>query len=145
MDTITQSLITLVIGGFFGGVIKSLLDYRSQVFSHLWEKRMTAYSGIWKLMKEFPLWPRVNNVTYSTLYGMSHAMKEWYFDSGGILMSEKTRNAYGNLQEEINANILAGKKPEDFVDPLEYNRIQKLCSGVRTEMTRDLLSRKKLI
>ncbi len=144
MDTLTQSLITLVIGGVFGGIIKSVLDYRSQVFSHLWEKRFSAYGGIWKMMKLFPLWPRVEGVTYADLLAMSVEMRDWYFDSGGILMSESTRTAYGNLQEEINSGILAGKSLHEQLTREEYDSLQSLSSKTRSEMTKDLLSRKKI-
>lgn len=141
-----EPLITLIIGGVLGGIIKSLLDYRSQVFSQLWSKRLDAYQELWKIMKQFPLWPRADDVTYLKLKTMSEQMRDWYFCTGGILMSEKTRALYGVLQEKINAGILKNKKPdENLVEKDEYDTIQKLCSSVRSEMAKDLLSRKKLL
>lgn len=146
MDRLAESLITLVIGGLLGGLVKSLLDYRSQVFSQLWNKRLEAYEKLWRVMKQFPRWPRLDGVTYLNVYEMSIAMKDWYFDAGGILMSEKTRTLYGNLQDEINDGILKNKKIDSTeVTGEEYDRIQKLCSTVRSEITNDLLSRKKFI
>lgn len=97
-------------------------------------------------MKQFPLQPKADDVTYLKLKAMSEQMRDWYFCSGGILMSEKTRALYGMLQEEINARILKNKKPDaNLVENEEYDTIQKLCSSVRSEMTKDLLSKKKLL
>lgn len=146
MDKLSESLITLVIGGFLGGLVKSVLDYRSQVFGQLWEKRLIAYEGMWRIMKKFPKWPRAKGVTYRDVQEMSEAMKEWYFTSGGILMSNQTRDLYGALQEEINHGILRDSKLDQVkITYNEYDKIQKLCSQVRTEMTNDLLSRKKFL
>ncbi|MEO8413093.1 MAG: hypothetical protein ABI472_05510 [Ginsengibacter sp.] len=146
MESLVPSLITLVIGGFLGGLVKSLLDYRNQVFSQLWDKRLKAYTELWKIMGQFPLWPALDDVTYIKLFEMSKSMRDWYFGSGGILMSHETRTLYGDLQEDINARILKDKKnDENLVRKDEYDTVQKLCSLLRNGMTNDLLSRKKLL
>ncbi|MFL5739977.1 MAG: hypothetical protein ACJ75B_07160 [Flavisolibacter sp.] len=141
---ISKELVTLIIGVFLGGLVKSALDYRSKVFSLLWDKRMEAYQDLVKLLSRFPKWPRAEPV-YSDLLHMSIDLKNWYFDTGGILMSKSTRLAFENLQiyitglHELHKNSHAEKIQD------EYNAVVDLCHLVRVEMTRDLLSRKKQI
>ena len=146
METITTSLVTLVVGGFLGGLVKSALDYRSHVFSDLWDKRFNAYKELWRIMGQIPRWPRLDDVSYSKLFEMSKRMRDWYFNNGGLLMSEKTRKKYGDVQEEINDRVIKNKENNDsLIGDEEYDKIQDLCSVLRGEMTKDLLSRKKQI
>ena len=130
METIGTSLVTLAVGGVLGGVIKSLLAYRSQVFSDLWDKRFNSYKELWAILGQIPRWPRAEDVSYLRLLSMSEKMKNWYFDNGGILMSEKTGKKYGNVQEEINGKLCTKREDKNaIIRDEEYDNVQKLCSA----------------
>jgi hypothetical protein len=144
LSAIYTQIITLIAGVFLGGLIKSWLDYRSKVFSLLWDKRLDAYQDLVKLMARFPKWPRAEPV-YSDLLHMSTDLKNWYFDRGGILMSKSTRIAFENLQEHITRVYEDHKKNQTEKISNDYDGIVELCHLLRVEMTRDLLSRKKQI
>ena len=141
---IYKEFVSLLVGVFLGGLVKSALDYRSKVFSLLWDKRLDAYQELVKLLSRFPKWPRAEPV-YADLLHMSTDLKNWYFNTGGILMSKTTRIAFENLQEQITNIYEDHKKNQMEKIAGDYDVVVELCHLLRVEMTRDLLSRKKQI
>jgi len=155
-----SALIALIFGGLLGGLLKLYFDYNSKVVTDLWSKRYEAYSKLWKLTEVLPKYSRKDEVTFDELANFALAMRHWYFETGGILLSDQCRDAYFAIQIKIREVI--SKVNEEYkehykdivIDHVKietdngesitvYDVIQKLCSNMRTEMTRDLLSRRR--
>jgi hypothetical protein len=66
---------------------------------------------------------------------------DWYFERGGIFLSESARDAYFEVQKCINASL--EKNQTGRVSDHDYKAIRALCSALRTELTNDLLSRRE--
>jgi len=135
---IILQIVAFILGGVFGAIIKTALDYRKEILSKLWQKRFDDYRLAWKITDVLPQYPINKNATYLNLSETSTALKNWYFAKGGILMSNQTRKAYGNLQEKLNE--VRNAKPTDIVCG-EYEEIRKKFSSFRTGLTKDLTSR----
>lgn len=121
---------------------KSLLAMATTIDTDLRARRFNVYAELWKTTGKLPEWPRNERLTYKDLRGLSCDLRDWYFDSGGIHLSSTSRESYGFLQDEI-AAILKKKKKEGKVSTPDYDTIRKKCSNLRTELTRDLLSRRE--
>lgn len=88
-------------------------------------------------------------MTYKNLNELSKRFRDWYFNEGGIYLSTQARKAYEVVQDriseivdqhqhELNTAITYGKNGD-------YERIRDACSKLRTELTRDLESRKRIL
>ena len=143
-DQITIILVSAAIGGivsFIGAVINNTLEKRTKVDENLRNTRIAVYKILWKMMELLPKWPKSTDVTYEKLNNFSVELKDWYFNEGGMFLSEQARKAYGNLQEAV-SNVV-GKGKEGTVTDDEYNLVRGKCGLLRTEITKDLQSRSR--
>jgi len=131
-----------IIGAFVGALISHLLTQRGSVDAAVHKSRSEVYKLVWEKTALFSRWPRRTGVTCSNLRTLSEELRDWYFLAGGWYLSDSARAAYGNLQEALNDP----SRPAS-ANPLrdsDYTLLQDLCSRLRTELTHDLLSRKRL-
>jgi hypothetical protein len=63
------------------------------------ERRITCYEKLLNLMLPLAKYPEPEPFTYSKLSLLSTNLRRWYFDGGGLYMSEKTRDKYFDLQD----------------------------------------------
>ena len=123
---------------------RQLLKFGYGVDVDLRKRRIDVYTELWEKTKILSKWPRNPDVTYIALKDFSEALKEWYFEKGGMFLSRTTHNkAYIPLQEAITNTIKQKGGPiyEGITDE-EYDRIRELCSNLRTHLTEDIISRK---
>jgi hypothetical protein len=143
---ITAALIAAVVGvvsGFVGAVLKAALDRRTKLDEDLLKERRTLYAELWQETKVLPKWPRASDVTYQDVAEFSAQLRDWYFLKGGMYLSSKARQSYGGVQDRIWSVL--GTRGKDRDMPLlaeDYDAFQAACSAMRTELTRDLLSRR---
>ncbi len=130
------------LGAFIGALISHFLIQRRSVDLAVHKSRGEAYKSVWEKTALLSKWPRRAGVTYLDLRDFSEQLRDWYFLAGGLYLSESARKAYGNLQEALNAPGLA--TANDALSDADYTLLQDLCSKLRGELTRDLLSRKRM-
>ena len=87
--------------------------------------------------------------TYADLDDMHRWFRGWYYEAGGIHLSENGRTRYGEVQELMAAQLEAlGSKaiPSKSSMPIPddaYGRLLDSCSALRTALTEDLESRRQ--
>ncbi|MFQ8433724.1 hypothetical protein [Amaricoccus sp. W119] len=121
-------------------VRQNWLAFAQSVDIDLRARRFEVYKPLWQLTEKFPQYPRRNHVSYDTLLPFSESLRDWYFQTGGILLTDSARDAYFAVQKELKLYI--DKDRTDELEPDNYHRIRAKCSFLRTELTRDLLSRR---
>lgn len=128
---------------------KKMLELKSEIDLDLRERREKPYRELWDKTRLLPKWPRSDNVTYEKLDQFRKELRDWYFDGGGIYLSADSMDAYRDLQETIRAVIDPDKgktsqaiRPEERIRTEDYDAIRDRCSGLRSEMTNDLVSRR---
>jgi hypothetical protein len=132
-----------IVSGFTGAVLKGALDRRTKLDDELMRERRSAYQVLWAKTQVLPKWPRATSVSRSRLHAFSEELRDWYFVTGGMYLSETSRARYGDVQEAIEAVISAAGSDAVPIADSDYDRIQQACSALRTELTRDLLSRRQ--
>ena len=130
------------VGAFIGALISHLLTQRRSLDLAIYKHRGEAYKGLWERTFLLPRWPQRAGVTYAQLRTLSEELRHWYYFVGGVYLSDSARNAYGDLQESLNDP--AWKTSSDPLSAPHYTLLMNLCSKVRTELTHDLLSRKRM-
>jgi hypothetical protein len=71
--------------------------YDKELRSH----RINSYLKLWAILDPFARYPRPVELTYSCLLETSTKLREWYFNEGGLFLSEATREAYFYLQDTL--------------------------------------------
>jgi hypothetical protein len=108
----------------------------SDVDLDLRRSRAAPYQALWCLTRRLPLWPKDTTVTCADMRTFSGELRDWYFAGGGMWLSRESRKAYESLQTR-----LQGFQSRDgLLD--EYEAVRVLCSQLRSELTRDLSSRR---
>ena len=147
MDGIWAIVVPALVGAAvatLGAVIQSFLSAREKIDESLREERIKQYRLLWEKSGLIPLWPRADNVTYARLAKLTAEFRDWYFRGGGIFLSAKARDAYGKAQEAMDAVLAAHRQDRDLpLSTPDYDGVQERLSALRTELTRDLLSRKR--
>ncbi len=148
--------------GFLGGIAKGWLESRERTDQSIRDNRFKLYQPLWRLTVAVPEWPRNLNLTGDELNALSKRLRAWYFGAkaedaaeekeggekkedlpGGMFLSEDARYAYGEAQEALQTAVRkhGSKKIDSATD--DYDLVRTPLSRLRTELTRDLLSRRR--
>jgi hypothetical protein len=125
---------------------RQLLSLTGEIDIDMRKLRLQCYPELWKATELLPRWPRADNISFEDLKALRDTLKEWYFNKGGMFLSETTfQGAYVPLQEELTKEIskdLSGRLPSDHYDDI-YDRIRERCSALRSGMVNDIESRRE--
>jgi hypothetical protein len=145
MTTITTVILSALVGGIVSyvlAVINNVLNARSKIDESLRLERLRVYKPLWTKTGVLPQWPRKEGVTYGALHDVSKAFRAWYFEEGGIYLSKQARVVYGNVQEAL--NTLGVHEASEVISDADYENLRVQFSKLRTELTKDLLSRQRV-
>ena len=127
---------------------KRTLAFFGTVDTELRGLRMKSYSELWRRTRVLPRWPFDASTTYGDMARYSEKLRDWYFfypeeAPGGMLLTRDAAAAYRTLQIEL-ANVLKAHDLAQTLSPEHYEAIRLLSSALRTELTKDLLTRKAM-
>jgi hypothetical protein len=142
---------TTVVGaglGLLTGVVLALLGSRQRLEVEydieLRKHRIEAYQALWKILEPLAYYSPPSAVTYAVARDLSQALRSWYFEVGGLFLSEGSREAYFDLQKGLGGVI---KEPLDGryrpLGPRRFDRLRSLASTLRTASTQDVATRVK--
>lgn len=120
--------------------IDDLKTFGREIDTDLREKRHDVYRELWTMTKIVPKYPAPNRLEFAALSDFSYTLRDWYFETGGIYMSEAARDRYFEVQEVIQS--VQSEKRSPVLEPAQYDRVREACSKLRTELARDLQSRR---
>ena len=146
-----SELVTTVLGaglGLLTGVVLALLGSRQRLEVEydieLRKHRIEAYQALWKILEPLAYFSPPSAVTYAVARDLSQALRSWYFEVGGLFLSEGSREAYFDLQKGLGGVI---KEPLDAryrpLGPRRFERLRSLASTLRTASTQDVATRVK--
>lgn len=101
--------------------------------------RIAAYTILWKDLEALAKYARPEPLTRQEAAALAATLKTWYFETGGLYLSERTRQDYFALLDGLETVVAGVKKrlrPEDD----EFLRV--LGSRLRTGMTGDVGTRR---
>lgn len=145
MATVPEVLIPAFVGAATGAIAtayKSRKDLELQYDIKLREERIEAYKQLWTELERLAYYaPAETELTHGAVRELAGALRKWYFETGGLLMSEATREAYFDLQRALrsvgNAHVRAGHPLEDPT----AKAVKQLGSRLRTTTTDDVATR----
>ncbi len=146
-DTILVAIVSLVagiIGTYLSAILKFRNDLKAKYDEDLRKMRIESYKKLWEMTEPFAKYSPPGPVRYLELKEMSSKMRQWYFKTGGWLLSENCRNSYFAFQEEIkkslenqSANSTDG---DSLTDPV-FKNLREKSSALRTNICKDIGTR----
>jgi hypothetical protein len=142
---------TAVVSGLIG-VIASYLGIRWKIKKDLEAKfdaslrdlRLDAYQALWTLLKALPVFARQGYPSQPELEELATSLKDWYFEQGGLYLSEKARESYFRLQRALH-DLLASNRWQEAriarLDPNSYEHLRRIGSRLRRSMVLDVGTR----
>lgn len=121
----------------------SLLVTAATIDTDLRAHRIEVYAELWKKTGLLPQWPRNPELTYEELQRFTNDLRIWYFERGGMYLSSGARHAYGEVQDALDSVLKNNQDGKAKVKDPDYDVVRNRCSELRTELTRDLLSRRE--
>jgi hypothetical protein len=145
MPEAIQVLVSALVGaaaGAFATAYKSRKELESMYDIELRRRRIDTYTELWKLLEPLAYWSPPRQLTYGGLGQLSKALRSWYFGSGGLFLSRKTRAPYFNLQEAL-TRLSDGRPADDstVLDEASHEVLKGLGSRLRTATTEDVATR----
>ena len=107
-------------------------------------ERLRVYLVLWALTEPLATYSPPGIVSKQTLSSMSRDLRHWYFATGGLFLSERSRDAYFDFQKAILAAEGVPDKPSSTeIDKPIQAILRTAASKLRTALTADIGSRMK--
>jgi hypothetical protein len=143
--------VTTVLGaglGLLTGAVLALLasrqrpevEYDIQLRNH----RIEAYQALWKTLEPLAYYAPPSAVTHVVATDLAQALRTWYFEVGGLFLSEASRDAYFDLQKGLGGVVKEPRAANDLpLGTRRFERLRALASRLRTASTQDVATRVK--
>jgi hypothetical protein len=151
-----MSVLIALIAGLVSGAVTSVITYFAtaakirleltvEYDKELRKDRLRAYLKLWPKLKPLAKYSPPSPVTRQLVKDTSEDMRDWYFDTGGVYLSRKSRGPYfklkGTMQEIIDYSEIEeedGPLPKELVETIhrEATRLRSALSddvGTRQE------------
>jgi hypothetical protein len=118
-------------------------DLKAEYDKDLRNRRIKAYQGLWCHLQVLGQYDLPKPLTPVTFEELTEGMRKWYFEVGGLYLSEDTRITYFKLKKAIKDVLEKTKdRPQEVVDPENSELLLELGHQLRTSLTQDVGTRK---
>jgi hypothetical protein len=133
-----------IVATYLAAILKYRKDLEFKYDTDLREKRIPEYRALWRLLQPLARYSRPEPVTGKLIQQLSQELRQWYFEQGGLFLSDRSRDSYFALQDALTAVVADHKQTLSAVLTEEtFERIRVKGSDLRTCMTRDVGTRKE--
>lgn len=143
-----QSVLIGAASGFVSAVLthfstkaKLRLDLSAAYDKELQESRLALYKELWAMLEPLARYARGAPVTYETIVNVAGASRAWYFQRGGIYLTERTRGPYfawkAAMQVVLDNESLRRSALAEL-EPMDTNEIIAKASALRRSLSDDI-------
>lgn len=150
-----DTFLSVLIGGAAGLVsailthlstrAKVRLDLAAEYDKQLQESRLESYKELWAMLEPLAKYGRAAPVTYAVIRSISDKSRTWYFQKGGIYLTERSRKPYFKWKEVMQPVLDArdfADQPDIEIDPEHLKHILKAGSALRTALSDDIRTKR---
>lgn len=144
-DSVVVAVATGLASAIVGGVLtyvttfkKIRLDLAAQYDADLRRDRIGVYKTLWKCTEPLARYARQQDFTHQDALTLATALRCWYFEEGGIFLSEPARDAYFELQKAL--KTLHGDLQQPVPGPV-LDKLMEIGSALRTQLSQDVGTR----
>lgn len=138
--TILLASIGAILVAAVGAVIGAAVNSRAKIDEGLREQRLQVYPQLWAHTSIVSRWPRTG-ATWLDLAAVHGMLRQWYYGTGGLFMSERSRDLYGDAQILMGWLVAGREDSAEQMTGREYEYMMYRCSALRTALTQDLETR----
>ena len=104
--------------------------------------RTEAYIELWKLLVALARYDLPQPVDVNVLKELTISLRKWYFETGGLFLSENSRAPYFELKEALR-NVISAPQHQmnEHLSNDEVGTIIDIASKLRASLSRDLGTR----
>ena len=77
-----------IIGTYLVAILKHRKDLEFKYDTDRREKRITQYSELWKLLQDLAKYAQPKELNYGDVGTLSGSLRQWYFEKGGLFLSD---------------------------------------------------------
>ena len=137
------SAIIGALSAYIGAVVKYRKELESEFDREIRKERIRAYPELWRHLELLARYDRPAPLDVRHLQTLSVAMRKWYFESGGIFLSDFTRVSYFDLKGRLQRAIDSlDQKPDGPTEVANVPELIGAASLLRAHLTKDLGSRR---
>jgi hypothetical protein len=120
---------------------KLRLDLAAEYDKKLQESRLAAYKELWAMLEPLARFGRDQPITLALLRDISDKTRRWYFQTGGIYLTQRSRGPYFAWKEAMqplldDANV--ARSPEAPISDPRLEQIIGTGSKLRTSLSDDI-------
>lgn len=133
-----------LLASYFGIRWQIRKDLEAKYDASLRELRLKAYGPLWALTKPLALFARRTYPTQSQLETLAVSLRDWYFHTGGLFLSEGARDAYFRLQRALRALVSSSRWRDEGLQEIDsdtFEYLRRIGSRLRTMLTLDVGTR----
>lgn len=145
MTTFEVSLVTAVVAAILAAVgtyATARRDLQLKFDSSLRDLRIDAYKELWAALELLAKYSRPAALSTDDAIGLSKRLRTWYFETGGLFLSDSMRQDYFAMQDGLQL-VISGSAGTLSDENDEY--LRALGSRLRTAMTRDVGTRRTFV
>jgi hypothetical protein len=146
-DTI-QSVLIGAAAGLVSAVLthfstraKVRLDLAAEYDKSLQESRLKAYLTLWAMLEPLARFGREHPITYADLQRVSTQTRSWYFQVGGIFLTQTSRGPYFRWKELMQPLLDDENLAKQPGQPIHLDRLESIISAgstLRTSLSNDI-------
>ena len=107
--------------------------------SDMLARRRNAYTDLWSILKPFARYDLPTPITLAVLQQVTVQMRDWYFDLGGLLLSEHCRVPYFEFKDMLKEYLSNPNRPAEA--PFDEAAMHELIEGasrLRASLRKDI-------
>jgi hypothetical protein len=136
--------------GMAGTYIAAILKYKKELEAEydktLRARRIEAYQALWKCTELFAKYvPPKATISMADLRGFAVALRRWYFETGGMFLTVKSREAYFALMDSLKSLLEREHclSDDQMLDDTGRETIRQKASDLRTSLVQDVGARRE--
>jgi hypothetical protein len=151
-DTFAALLTGLISGAitavvtYFATLAKARLDLSIEYDKELRQERLKAYQDLWKRLEPLAPYSPKKPLTHELVKSTSEDLRDWYFEFGGIYLSQECRGPYFALKESMQKIIDSPNLMKEKSKTLASENadiLRKQGSILRTALSDDIGTRRR--
>lgn len=143
ITAMVSAVITAVVT-YLVAVVKIRRELEVTYDRDLRDKRLAVYKELWRQLELLAKYARPRPFSRAVAKDLTQTLRTWYFETVGLFLSERTRDAYFAVQDALKvvcddtdldeSHLITGKR---------FETIRKKGSTLRTQMTLYVGTRKR--
>ena len=132
-----------IMGTYLGAILKFRKDLQAEYDKDLRENRIDEYKKLWDLTQDFPRYGRPRPFALEDAQKLMADLHGWYFQGGGLFLSDSSRPAYFGFKDALQELIEASEQDQPL-NPEKDAQAYVKGHALRMTLAGDVGTRKKL-